>query len=307
MIRIEGLSKNFGSVTAVYGVNLEIKDGEIFGLLGPNGAGKTTTMRMLSCLIKPTSGMAWIDDKEVGTGDETVDIRKDVGFLPEFHGLYENLSIYRNLDFYAQLYDVPPGSREAKIKEGLRLVGLWERRDQSVGAMSKGMKQKIAIVRALVHDPKYLFLDEPTASLDPEASKIVRDFIAELRKEGRTILINTHNLAEAERLCDRVGILKTRILAVDSPSNLERHHFKRRVEVRAQGVTGDILNGLKELPFVKDLTVEGKSIIIDMENPEENNPRIAEFLVKSGAKLQFMSEVKHSLEDVYLKLIKGVG
>jgi ABC-2 type transport system ATP-binding protein len=307
MIRIEGLSKAFGSVTAVYGLNLEIKDGEIFGLLGPNGAGKTTTMRMLSCLIKPTGGKAWIDGREVGTGDETVEIRNEIGFLPEFHGLYENLSIYRNLDFYAQLYDVPQGSREQKIEEGLRLVGLWERRDQSVGAMSKGMKQKIAIVRALVHDPKYLFLDEPTASLDPEASKVVRDFIAELRKEGRTILINTHNLAEAERLCDRVGILKTRILAVDTPRNLERVHFKRRVEIRAQGVTGDVLNGLKELPFVKQVNVEGKRILIDIENPEDNNPRIAEFLVKSGAKLQFMSEVKHSLEDVYLKLIKGVG
>jgi ABC-2 type transport system ATP-binding protein len=307
MIRIEGLSKAFGSVTAVYGLDLEIKDGEIFGLLGPNGAGKTTTMRMLSCLIKPTSGRAWIDGREVGTGDETVEIRKEVGFLPEFHGLYENLSIYRNLDFYAQLYDVPQGSREQKIEEGLRLVGLWERRDQNVGAMSKGMKQKIAIVRALVHDPKYLFLDEPTASLDPEASKVVRDFIAQLRKEGRTILINTHNLAEAERLCDRVGILRTRILAVDSPRNLERHHFKRRVEIRAQGITEDILNGLKELPFVKQVTVEDKSIVVDVENPENDNPNIAEFLVRSGAKLQFMSEVKHSLEDVYLKLIKGVG
>lgn len=307
MIRIEGLSKAFGSVTAVYGLDLDIRDGEIFGLLGPNGAGKTTTMRMLSCLIKPTTGKAWIDDREVGTGDETVEIRKDVGFLPEFHGLYENLSIYRNLDFYAQLYDVPLDSRKQKIEEGLRLVGLWERRDQNVGTLSKGMKQKIAIVRALVHDPKYLFLDEPTASLDPEASKVVRDFIAELRKEGRTILINTHNLTEAERLCDRVGILKTRILAVDSPRNLERHHFKRRVEIRAQGVTGAILNGLKELPFVKQVTAQGKNILIDLENPEENNPRIAEFLVRSGAKLQFMSELKHSLEDVYLKLIKGVG
>lgn len=307
MIRIEGLGKTFGSLTAVYGVDLEIRDGEIFGLLGPNGAGKTTTMRMLSCLIKPTSGKAWIDGKEVGTGDETVEIRKDVGFLPEFHGLYENLSIYRNLDFFAQLYDVPTESREQKIKEGLKLVGLWERRDQNVGAMSKGMKQKIAIVRALVHDPKYLFLDEPTASLDPEASKVVRDFIAELRKEGRTILINTHNLAEAERLCDRVGILKTRILAVDSPGNLERHHFKRIVEVRAQGVTEDILNGLKELPFVKHVTVKDQRILIDVENPEDNNPHIVEFLVRTGAKLQFMSEVKHSLEDVYLKLVKGVG
>jgi ABC-2 type transport system ATP-binding protein len=221
MIDLQNLTRKFGNLTAVDNVTLHVEEGEVFGFLGPNGAGKTTTVRMLCCLIGKTSGEARIGNYNVDTEANCLKIRQMVGFLPENVGLYDSLSAYQNLDFYGQLYEVPESKRKENI-EHLTLLGIWERREDAVGTFSKGTKQKIAIARALIHDPKVLFLDEPTANLDPEASKTVRDFILDLKKGKRTIFLNTHNLDEAERLCDRIAILKTKLIAVDSPKNLER-------------------------------------------------------------------------------------
>ena len=235
MIDTENLTRKFGSLTAVENVSLHVEEGEVFGFLGPNGAGKTTTIRMLCCLIGKTSGQARIGDFSVENERDCLEIRKIVGLLPENVGLYDTLSAYRNLDFYGKLYEVEAQQRQENIERLLKLLGIWERRDDLVGTFSKGTKQKIAIARALIHDPKVLFLDEPTANLDPEAAKTVRDFILELKKEKRTIFLNTHNLDEAERLCDRIGILKTRLVAVDSPKNLERSLYNRKTIVHLQG------------------------------------------------------------------------
>ena len=307
MIDTENLSRKFGNLTAVDNVTLHVDEGEVFGFLGPNGAGKTTTVRMLCCLIGKTSGQARIGNFSVDKKDDCLKIRKMVGILPENVGLYDSLSAYRNLDFYGKLYEVAETKRRENIEHLLRLLGIWERRDDAVGTFSKGTKQKIAIARALIHDPQVLFLDEPTANLDPEASKTVRDFILDLKKEKHTIFLNTHNLNEAERLCDRIAILKTHLIAVDSPKNLEHSLYNRKTIVHLESVTSKVLAAVKGLNAVKNLKTSDNKLILDMDNPERDNPELVRTIVAAGGNIQYITELRSTLEDVYLKLIREVS
>ncbi len=304
MIETQNLTRKFGNLTAVDNVTFHVDDGEVFGFLGPNGAGKTTTVRMLCCLIGKTSGEAKIGDYSIDSESNCLKIRKMVGFLPENVGLYDSLSAYRNLDFYGQLYEVPEQKRKENIEHLLKLLGIWERREDAAGTFSKGMKQKLAIARALIHDPQLLFLDEPTANLDPEASKTVRDFVIELKKEKRTIFINTHNLDEAERLCDRIAILKTKLVVVDSPKNLERSLYNRKTIVHLGSVTGAVSAEVEKLSFVKNLRVSDNKLILDIDNPERDNPEVVRAIVAAGGDVQYVTELRSTLEDVYLKLIR---
>jgi len=304
MIDAENLTRKFGSLTAVENVSLHVNEGEVFGFLGPNGAGKTTTIRMLCCLIGKTSGEARIGNFSVDNEQDCLEIRKIVGLLPENVGLYENLSAYKNLDFYGKLYEVPAQKRQENIERLLRLLGIWERREDVVGTFSKGTKQKIAIARALIHEPQVLFLDEPTANLDPEAAKTVRDFVLELKKEKRTIFLNTHNLDEAERLCDRIAILKTKLIAVDSPKNLEHSLYNRRTIIHLEAVSDAMVAAVKELGMVKNLRVTDNKLILDIDNPEKDNPEVIRAIVKAGGNIQYVTELRSTLEDVYLKLIR---
>jgi ABC-2 type transport system ATP-binding protein len=304
MIDTKNLTRKFGNLTAVDNVTLHVDKGEVFGFLGPNGAGKTTTVRMLCCLIGKTSGEARIGDFTVENETDCLKIRKMIGFLPENVGLYDSLSAYRNLDFYGQLYEVPQEKRRENIEHLLRLLGIWERRDDAVGTFSKGTKQKIAIARALIHEPQLLFLDEPTANLDPEAAKTVRDFILELKKEKRTIFLNTHNLNEAERLCDRIGILKTKLIAVDSPKNLAHSLFDRKTIVHLETITDKVLAAVKKLSVVKNVRASENKLILDMDNPEADNPQVVRAIVAAEGNVQYVTELRSTLEDVYLKLIR---
>jgi ABC-2 type transport system ATP-binding protein len=307
MIVCEGLTKTFGSITAIQDFNIEIPDGRIFGLLGPNGAGKTTTMRMLSCLIQPTAGSAHIDSYEIGKKEDAQKIRGMIGLLPEVPGLYETLGAYKNLDYYAQFYGIPKTHREESIKTTLTNLGLWDRRNEPVGGFSKGMKQKIAIARALIHNPKYIFLDEPTASLDPAAAKMVREYILELKSQGDTILINTHNLSEAERICDTVALVKNRTVKVGSPKELARGLFARTISITMQKIPPSLLKDISSLDFVSQAQVNGNQLVLNVRNPEEDNPQVISWLMKQGLQVQFVTEEEHSLEDVYLKLIEEGG
>ncbi|KYK23556.1 multidrug ABC transporter ATP-binding protein [Thermoplasmatales archaeon SM1-50] len=307
MITCEGLTKTFGSITAIQDFTLEIPDGCIFGLLGPNGSGKTTTMRMLSCLIQPTSGKALIDSYDIHDKTDAQKIRGMIGLLPEVPGLYETLGAYKNLDFYGQFYGVPKQKRDESIKRTLTNLGLWDRRNEPVGGFSKGMKQKIAIARALTHDPKYIFLDEPTASLDPAAAKLVREYILELKKRGNTILINTHNLSEAERICDTVALLKNKIVKVGHPKELARGLFARTISITLQKIPSSLLPEISSLRYISEAQVNGNQLILRIRNPEENNPQVITWLIQKGLQVQFVSEEEYSLEDVYLKLIEEEG
>jgi ABC-2 type transport system ATP-binding protein len=302
MIKLQDLSRKFNGVTAVDRLTFEVREGEIFGLLGPNGAGKTTTVRMLCCLIGPTAGNAFVGGHEVGK--DAMKIREIVGLLPESPGLYGELSAYRNLDFYAKLYGAPKQKREENIERFLKMLDLWERRNDPVETFSKGMQQKIAIVRAMVHEPKVLFLDEPTAALAPESAKIVRDFILELKRERRTIFLCTHNLYEAERLCDRVAILNTKLIALGSPAELERKSGPSKTEVQLERVSEKIINAVKGLKNVKDVETEGDKLLVVTDDPESANPAIVETIVKQGGRVKYVTRTAHALEETYLRLVK---
>jgi ABC-2 type transport system ATP-binding protein len=307
MIRTENLSKTFGGnkkqppIRAVENLSLDIKQGEVFGFLGPNGAGKTTTVRMLCALIGATGGQAWVNNFEVGPQSQQV--RASVGILTEQPGMYDRLSAEKNLTIYAKLYGVTdvPG----QVEKYLRLLGLWERRKDPAGSFSKGMKQKLAIARAILHEPATLFLDEPTAGLDPEASKLVRDFVEELKTEGRTIFLCTHNLDEADRLCSQIGVFKQRLIKVDTPSRMKTAVFGRQVEFRLKQATPSLVTLMQRFDFVKQATLEDKRLLLGLDNPEEANPIIVKALVEAGLDVQFVSEVRHSLEDVYFSLINN--
>jgi ABC-2 type transport system ATP-binding protein len=304
MIDTDGLTKKFGDLTAVDNLTLHVDDGEVFGFLGPNGAGKTTTVRMLCCLISKTSGTARIGNYDIGNHADQQKIRRMVGLLTENVGLYEELSAYDNLDFYGRFYRLDAQKRKERIQYLLKMLGLWEKRNTTAGTFSKGMKQKLAIARALIHDPQVLFLDEPTASLDPEASKTVRDFILELKKEKRTIFLNTHLLDEAEKICDRVAILKTRLIAIGTPQELRRKLSGRKIKVQLQQVDNVIVEAVKKIGFqVSEIT--DKSLVIDVSDPEKENPAILKAIEATGGHVLFVTEIGSSLEDIYLKLVRG--
>jgi ABC-2 type transport system ATP-binding protein len=301
MITTQNLTKKFDKITAVKNLTLDIPEGEVFGFLGPNGAGKTTTIRMLTSLIKPTNGSASVNGHIVGEQD--IDIRRSVGLLTETPGLYDNLSAERNLEIYASLYEVE--DIKGQVEKYLRFLGLWERRLDLAATFSKGMKQKLAIARSLLHEPRTLFLDEPTAALDPEASRLVREFILEIKQEGRTIFICTHNLDEADRLCDRIGVFKTSLLVLDSPAKLRQQVFGRKVVFHLQQADEALVEKLNQHPHVTEAQLIDHKIVATIDDPETYNPEIIRFLVSEGADVQFVGELRRSLEDVYLQLVKN--
>lgn len=303
MIETENLTRKFGNLKAVDNLSLRVDEGEIFGFLGPNGAGKTTTVRMLCCLISKTSGTAKIDDYVVGRTEDVMKIRKIVGLVPDNVGLYETLTAYENLDYYGTLYRRSDSQRKESNEYFLKLLGLWEKRDAIVGSFSKGMKQKLAIARAFVHDPKLIFMDEPTANLDPESAKTVREFILDLKKEKKTIFLNTHNLDEAQRVCDRIGIMNTRLMAVGTPQELERSVRGSRTVIKLREVTGAILDSLEKLN-VRNLVRQNNSITVDVDKPEDENPVLVKSIVEQGGRIETVSVVSGSLEDAYLKLVR---
>jgi ABC-2 type transport system ATP-binding protein len=303
LIDTENLTKKFGNLTAVDSVTLHVNDGEVFGFLGPNGAGKTTTIRMLCCLISKTSGSATIGGYKIGNKEDSLKIRKIIGLVPDNVGLSEHLTAYDNLDFYGKIYDCTDAQRKENIKRFLEMLGLWEKRNVLAGTFSKGMKQKLAIARALIHDPQILFLDEPTTNLDPESAKTVREFILELKKEKKTIFLNTHNLDEAQRICDKIGILNTKLRAIGTPEYLEQAVRSRKTIIVLEQVNDKILNVLKRLPL-KNLTHEGNTVLFDVVNPDKENWVVVEAIVLAGGHVNTINVVSSSLEDVYLKLVR---
>ena len=302
VIRTEGLTKKFGDFVAVDGVTLTVPEGEVLALLGPNGAGKTTTVRMLASILKPTDGWATIAGYDVVKDARTV--RRIVGLLTEFPGLYLRMRVLEYLDFFGQLQDLSPQQRQQRSQELLVRFKMWEARDLRLGEYSKGMRQKLALIRAMLHDPQVLFLDEPTSAMDPHSARLVRDCILDLRRERRTIIICTHNLAEAELLADRVAIIRRgQIVALGTLA-----------ELRA-GLLGDPLLELRlaqSLDGLLPLLTE----LIDIEErgetwlryrtawPEVINPILIQRLAQEGTEVITLSEVPRSLEDVYLKIVE---
>jgi ABC-2 type transport system ATP-binding protein len=302
MLRATGLGRRFGSLWAIRGMDLEVFRGEVLGLLGPNGAGKTTTVRLLTALIEPTEGRAWVDGLDVTERPE--EVRARVGILTETPGLYEKLSAAANLDFFGRLYGLDAATRAARIERYLRLFSLWERRDDIAGTFSKGMKQKLAIARALLHDPAVVFLDEPTAALDPEAAYVVREAIEALRRSGRTIVLATHNLVEADRLCDRVAFVRGGLLRVDSPAGLRGSLGGRGMEVGLAGPASEpLLAAARSVPGVSAVEAIDRRLIVAATEPAVVTPALVRALVAAGADIVAVHEHATTLEEVYFEVM----
>jgi ABC-2 type transport system ATP-binding protein len=300
VIRAEGLGRRFGDFVAVQGIDLDIPQGEVFAFLGPNGAGKTTTVRMLTAVIAPTSGHAIVAGHSVI--HEADAVRAKVGILTETPGLYVRLDAVENLRFFADIHGVRHA--DAKIRALLRRLDLWSQRQVPVGSWSKGMRQRLAIARAVLHDPAVLFLDEPTSALDPAAARTVRELVADLRKEGRTIILCTHNLDEAERLCDRIAIIKQRLIRVDTPARLRRSLEGMRTVVElAEPIPDAILSAVRGLPGVRETSLEVRTLRVALDDPRDRTPALVRRLVEVGAAILSVGEETRTLEEVYLDLV----
>lgn len=304
MIDTENLTKRFGDITAVEGVSFKVAEGEVFGFLGPNGAGKTTTVRVLCCLISKTSGEAHVGGYDVAKEGDSLKIRQMIGVVPDNVGLYEPLSAYKNLDLYGRLYGMSEAKRRESIERYLTMLGLWEKKEVAAGTFSKGMKQKLAIARALIHDPQLLFMDEPTANLDPESAKTVRDFILDLKKEKRTIFLNTHNLDEAERICDRIAILNTRLMATGTPGELENLVGGKKVVVELAQGSEAVVAALKKQFTGFTVTPDGGRLTFASPDPDGQIPDIVEAIVRAGGRVHFAGVEGSSLETTYLQLVR---
>jgi ABC-2 type transport system ATP-binding protein len=303
VLRTDKLTKRFGTLTAVDRIDLEVREGEVFCFLGPNGAGKTTTLRLLCALIAPTSGTAEVGGYRLGRDDGQ--IRATVGILTEQPGLYERQSAWENLVFYATLYGLDRATAHAQAERFLRLMGLWERRGEAVATFSRGMKQKMAIARSALHEPRILFLDEPTTGLDPDAAKTVREFIVALRGEGRTVFLCTHNLDEADRLCDRIAFFRHHVIRIDTPDQLRAELYGRATEFRLiPKPRAEDLARVRLVPGVRDARLENGSIVVEAADPLATNPLLVRALVEGGAEIAFVTERKAHLEDVYLRIVE---
>lgn len=305
----EGLTKKFNSFVAVDGISLEVERGEVFGLLGPNGAGKTTTIRMLACIISPTSGEAWVEGSSIRR--EPAEVRKKVGIQTESPSLYERLTAVENLEFFARAYGMSNGGRiGARVRELLEFFDLWGRRNERVGVFSKGMKQKLAIARAIIHDPPVLFLDEPTSGLDPEAAKLIRDLVVRLsRLERRTIFISTHRLEDAERICNRVAIIQRgKLKVIGTPEELRiRVAGEAKVEIRLVGPASGFSAVARDVPGVTGVEARGSELVVSTDEPGFTTPELVKRIVNAGGKVLSVKPFMPTLEEAYLRLTEGAA
>ncbi len=301
-IRTERVTRDFGPVRALDSLSLEIPKGIVFGFLGPNGAGKTTAIRVLLGLIDPTAGRA--DVLGLDTRREGSAIRTRCGALLEHPGLYERLSAYDNLDFYGRAWRVPRRARQARIHELLTRFGLWERRDDPVGRWSRGMKQKLAVARAVLHRPDLVFLDEPTSGLDPVATAGLREDLAALAaQEGVTVFLTTHNLNEAERLCAQVGVIRGgKLLAVGSPASLRARRDSGRVDIVARGLSDDLVAQLGARTDVRSVTANGADLTLSLIDGASVAPIVA-WLVQHDIQIEEVRKARATLEDAFLDLM----
>ena len=308
MIAVEGLERRFGIVTALRDVSFTVRPGQIYGLLGPNGAGKTTTVRILAGLIAPSAGRVRVVDLELGRDNRQ--IRSLTGILTESPGLHDRLTARQNLTYYARLYGLTDAALRAAVDRYLAVVGLTDAADRRVGGYSKGMRQRVAIARALLHEPRVIYLDEPTSALDPEAAKSIRELVVTLRDEGRSIVLCTHNLDEAERVCDRIGILNGRLLAEGTPAELRRRGRPAATRVALDGGSVDasvLATALGALPFVRNARSEGGDLWVELAQPRRDTPELVRELVTRGARVMAVAEDVASLEQVYLELVGERG
>lgn len=302
-IQTNQLTRSFGTLKAVDRLTLSVPRGTVFGFLGPNGSGKTTTIRLLLGLLDPDQGQAQVLGFD--TVKQAEDVRARSGALLEHHGLYERLSAAENLDYYGRIWHMSKAEREERIRELLEPLGLYERRDEPIGRWSRGMKQKLAVARTLVHRPELVFLDEPTAGLDPVASAALREDLAMLaEQEGVTIFLTTHNLAEAEKLCNQVAVINHgQLLALGSPSDLRSRTSAPRLYVSGSGFTAQVLDNLRSNLLVSGLRQSNGQVVMDLSDLSRSYEIVAQ-LVGAGVQIDEVRKEKADLESVFLRLVE---
>ena len=300
------LTKKFGSTVAVNKLNFEVEEGEIFGVLGPNGAGKTTTIRLLTCLLAPSSGSAIVGGFDIIK--DSIRVREIVGVQTENPSLYERLTAYENLDFFAEAYNVSGEQKKRRIRELLEFFGLWEFKDKKVGTFSRGMKQKLSIARSLVHDPNIIFLDEPTSGLDPESAREIKDLMKSLSKQGKTIVFSTHILGDAEKLCNRVMIInKGKKIALGALEELLSNTNKKILKIALRKLDQKVIDAIKCFKQVKEISLDNSTSIVSvvLNDSEEVTPEIIKSVVLNGGLILSVNVANQSLEDVYLRIVRG--
>ena len=310
-IDVSHLTKTFGARTAVADVSFSVARGEVFGFLGPNGAGKTTTVRILGTLIAPTAGSAVVAGIPLGPA-RAAEIRERISIMPEAPGLYRRLTVSENLDYFARLYSLP--HREQRITEALAAVGLGDRARDLTGSLSKGLRQRAALARSLLNDPEVMFLDEPTSGLDPVATHEVHVLIGGLRDRGVTVFLTTHRLDEAERLCDRVAIMNTRLQTIGRPDELRQMLFNRSLAVITAAPLDRPDQVFTGLPAVQGWQATDQTgspakpgpagYLVTVSDPVQAAPAVTRALVAAGADVLSIAESRHTLEDVYLELVQ---
>jgi ABC-2 type transport system ATP-binding protein len=302
LIQVKSLTKKFNDFIAVNQISFNIKKGEIFGLLGPNGAGKSTTISMLCCLIKPTSGTALIDGRDINK--EELEVKKIIGVVPQEISLYPTLSAYENLKFYGTIYGLQGRTLEKRIWEVLEDLGLKDRAHERLEYFSGGMKRRINIAASILHEPKVLFLDEPTAGVDARSRIDIYEMIERLNSKGLTILLTTHIMEEAERLCDRIGIMdRGRLIAVGSLEELLQLVEEEDImEIKVKGISIDIVEALRKEPGVKKVSAAENTLTITARHNRELLPIVVHKINSIGGRIESLHIIEPNLETVFLHL-----
>ena len=301
MLTASNLTRSFGERVAVQNVSFSLAPGEIFALLGPNGAGKTTTLRMLAGLIAPSSGSVRVDGQEMSR-DGASRLRRHIGFLTETPGLWDRLTVRQNLAVYARLQGLERPQRV--VDAALDLFGIRDRAQEVAAHLSKGLKQRVALARTLLHEPDIVLLDEPTAGLDPESARDVRELVIRLRDEKRSILLSTHNLDEVERVANQVAVIRTRLIAMDTLAALRNRLFGARLRIVVSQPAATFVTSLKEIGFA-DARVDGSTLSIAVPDAATAAPAIVRRLVAAGADIEAIVPEDAPLEEVYLRLLES--
>jgi ABC-2 type transport system ATP-binding protein len=304
-IETKGLTRRFGKLTAVDGLDLEVPTGALYGLIGPNGAGKTTTLRMLAGLLEPTAGEIVLNGKVAN--HDWRDLRRQIGFMPDFFGVYEDMLVWEYLDFFGRCYGIERERRSVVTEELLELVDLAEKRDAYVQTLSRGMRQRLCLAHALVHDPQVLLLDEPASGLDPRARVEMRALLRELGAMGKTIVVSSHILSELAELCDSVGIIeKGRLIASGSLEEIRRRvQQDRTLQIRPLGDLETAARALDEYPGVGEVYVTDDSLEVRFAGDDVAAAGLLASLVSEGIRIVSFGEVMSDLEEAFLKLTKG--
>jgi ABC-2 type transport system ATP-binding protein len=304
-IETRGLTRKYGKLTAVDDLNLQVATGALYGLIGPNGAGKTTSLRMLAGLLEPSSGEIIMNGRVAN--HDWRELRRQIGYMPDFFGVYEDMLVWEYLDFFARCYGLPKDRQRQVVHELLELVDLTEKRDTYIQTLSRGMRQRLCLAHALVHDPQVLLLDEPASGLDPRARVEMRELLRELGSMGKTILVSSHILTELGELCDSIGIIERGRLVASGPLDeiSLQIHQERSLRIKVLSEHSQAITILSNQPGVGEVFNENGFLEVDFHGDEEAAAGLLESLLKHGVRVSSFSEITSDLEEVFLKLTKG--